>query len=182
MKSLDKRRLIKFLRLSAKRLRGEWVLLGGSLLPLLGIGHRTTLDIDIVGVSGKERGQVLELMEIAEGLGLSPESINQAAGHFLRQVENWKACLVVLEKGEKGTIYRPDVNLYVRLKIRRLSETDLSDCMEFVRFAMRSNERIDRIILLKSIKQELRRAQSAAKITRLDRLHAFIKGLNLIVV
>ena len=41
--------LRRFLDLAGERLRGNWVVIGGCVLPLRGVEHRTTLDIDIAG-------------------------------------------------------------------------------------------------------------------------------------
>ena len=79
MNSLDSKLLKQFLTLATQQLRGRWLLVGGTLLPAVGIDTRSTVDIDLVGLGDKEKLQNLELMKIAEQLGLSVESINQAA-------------------------------------------------------------------------------------------------------
>ncbi|MBF0443814.1 MAG: hypothetical protein HQK54_18040, partial [Oligoflexales bacterium] len=67
-----------FLKLAGERLEGDWVILGGSVLPLLGINYRVTIDIDIGScLPDVSQKQILILMEIAEKLGLPVESVNQ---------------------------------------------------------------------------------------------------------
>ena len=70
--------------------------------------------------------------------GLPVETINQAAGLFLRKIANWNKMLVPLIKGT-ATIYRPNVTLFLLLKMERLSESDLGDCIEFIKFSKKKN-------------------------------------------
>ena len=50
MKPIDVKILKKFLKIAGIELSGEWVLMGGTVLPLLGVDYRTTVDIDFVSV------------------------------------------------------------------------------------------------------------------------------------
>jgi hypothetical protein len=52
MKSLDQKALKKFISLAGDRLKGEWVLIGGTLLHALEEDYRSTTDIDLVGIDG----------------------------------------------------------------------------------------------------------------------------------
>lgn len=63
MKKLDQKLLERMIRLAGDRLQGRWVLLGGTLLPLLGVDYRVTTDIDLVGLGKDEMGQALELIK-----------------------------------------------------------------------------------------------------------------------
>ena len=81
MKGLDHKVMKKFLKLAGARLSGDWVLLGGTLLPALGVDHRVTIDIDLAH-KDQDGSQTLELMQIAEDLGLPVETINQAGAFF----------------------------------------------------------------------------------------------------
>jgi len=121
---LDTRLLRRFLKRAGERLRGEWVLIGGTLLPALGIEHRVTTDIELVGLGAGERRQGLALMAVAEELGLPVESVNPAGAHFLAKVPYSKRDLVPLHEGGSAVIYRPGATLYLLLKIRRLTESD----------------------------------------------------------
>lgn len=139
--NLDQKLLRKFIKLAAEQLEGEWLLVGGTVLPLLGANHRSTVDIDFVGLGRKERAQQLELMKIAEQLDLPVDIINSAAAFFVdrhlrdhkRQTHD-KKHLVLLKAGKKANIYRPDTELYFSLKLGRFSDSDLSDCREWLQF------------------------------------------------
>ena len=50
MRPLDRLTLRKFIGLAADSIVGDWVVIGGTVLPLLGAGNRATLDIDFVPV------------------------------------------------------------------------------------------------------------------------------------
>ena len=79
MKPLNTARLRAFLQLAGNRLKGEWLLVGGAVLPLLGVNHRTTLDINLVNLHDADGRQTLAMMRVADELGLPVETINQAA-------------------------------------------------------------------------------------------------------
>ena len=81
--------LKRFVSLASQRLRGDWVVLGGAVLPLLGVEQRITLDIDIAGPETATNRETLELMNIADELDLPVESINQAAAFFLHRIPGW---------------------------------------------------------------------------------------------
>jgi hypothetical protein len=135
MKPLTPALLGKFLELASDRLEGDWVLLGGTLLPALGHNVRATVDIDVVSLSSERRqSQSLALMKIVEDLGLPVEAINGAAEYFLLKQTGFEKELVVLHAGKKARILRPNAFLYLRLKIERMSESDLIDCKTLLRF------------------------------------------------
>lgn len=151
MKLLDKKLLNKFLKHAEAELDGEWVLIGGSLLPLLNIDYRITTDIDFIGIGERNQSEILKLMNIAEKLELPIETINQAGSYFLNKIASYHERLVVLRKTNNVTIYRPDVTLFLLLKIPRLSDSDLTDCLEFINYAKKINEDIDLKVTLKAI-------------------------------
>lgn len=160
--------LQKFIRLAGDQLEGEWVLLGGTLLPAMGIEYRVTTDIDFVGLTKKEKGQVLQLMKIAEKLNLSVESINQAAGFFLEKIQNFQKDLVILHQGKSARIYRPNATLYLILKIGRLTELDLMDCLEWLKFVRSQKEPLDTNRLQKAIEDCIKNCSSRELVTRLE--------------
>ncbi len=153
MKQLNAHLLKKFLKTASLKLTGEWLLVGGTLLPAVGIDIRATLDIDIIGLGKKEKQQSLELMEIAESLGLSIESINQAADFFLNRLKYTKADLIPLIEGKRCTIYRPSCFLYIKLKSLRLTETDLSDCLSYFDFCVTRDKNLDPAMIIKYLEQ-----------------------------
>ena len=144
MNVLSVKILKQFLKIAGEELSGEWVLMGGTVLPLLGIDYRSTVDIDIVAVKDEEkkRSQSVKLMEIAEKLKLPVESINQAGEYFLHKIPCYERCLIPLHKGKNATIYRPNLELYIRLKIDRISESDLNDCLEYLNYTKKNKEKI----------------------------------------
>ncbi|MGE4234450.1 MAG: hypothetical protein AB7F43_14085 [Bacteriovoracia bacterium] len=167
MKSLNKKLLHDFLALAGNSLKGNWILLGGTVLPALGIDHRVTTDIDFVGLSSSELRQQIQVMEIAEKLGLSIETINQAAGYFLKKIKHKQDDLVVLHKGSRATIYRPGTTLYLLLKIPRFSESDLADCIEMLKFAQKKQESVDIALIERAIQKEIKKELSKEKLNRL---------------
>ncbi len=148
----------KFIAKVLTKLEGEWVIIGGTVLSLLGIDGRVTMDIDMVSINNKSsNGQSIKLMEIAESLGLPVEAINQAGEYFLSKVDGYQAHLVLFAESKKCKIYRPDAFLFVKLKLARASETDLSDCIAF----LKHNEEEARALkkdLLKLIKTSIKTA------------------------
>jgi hypothetical protein len=71
-------------------------------------------------------------MNIAQKSGLPIEAINPAADFFLRQISDWKKSLVLFKVGLKGSLYRPSLELYFKLKLNRCSESDIQDCISFL--------------------------------------------------
>lgn len=124
----------KFIAKVLTNLEGEWVIIGGTVLSLLGIDERVTMDIDMVAINNKQsNSQSIKLMEIAESLGLPVEAINQAGEYFLSKVDGFQDHLILFAESKKCKIYRPDAYLFLKLKLARSSETDLRDCMAFLR-------------------------------------------------
>ncbi|MGK5087623.1 hypothetical protein WDW86_08700 [Bdellovibrionota bacterium FG-2] len=132
VKSLDEKLLKRFLKLASGRLSGEWVLLGGTVLPYLGHSYRTTTDIDFVPVEAMTNDQSLKIMTICEELGLPIETVNGAAAFFLQKIPDFKNHLVLIQQGQ-AKIYRPSVMLFLQLKLSRLSESDFRDCLEMLK-------------------------------------------------
>jgi hypothetical protein len=143
VKALDSQTLHRFVQLAANRLTGDWVILGGAAVPLMGGPFRATLDIDIAGPKEASNSQSMILLDIATELGLPIEAVNQAAAFYLRQIEGWQDHLVLLVRGPSASIFRPDATLYLLLKISRLSEADLQDCTEAINLARRHHEPLD---------------------------------------
>jgi hypothetical protein len=130
---INSKLMAKFLDKAILKLSGEWIIIGGTVLPLVGIDHRVTVDIDIINLKMENSTkETIALMEIAESLKLPVESINQAGAYFLSKIDDVKDHLVLIKESKKCKIYRPDVYLFVKLKIERFSETDLDDCLIFI--------------------------------------------------
>lgn len=142
----------KFLIMAGKELHGEWILLGGAVIPLIDKSIRVTYDIDFVSKSDSSNTELLKLFKVAEKLNLPVETINSSAGFFLRKIPKWEANIVILFQSKSCTIYRPNVNLFIELKINRMSESDLLDCQSMLSFALKTNEKIKTEFLIKKIK------------------------------
>jgi hypothetical protein len=164
MKPLTPELLGKFLELASDRLEGDWVLLGGTLLPALGHNVRVTVDIDVVSLSSERRpSQSLALMKIAEDLGLPVEAINSAAEYFLSKQTDFEKELVVLHAGKKARILRPNAFLYLRLKIERMTESDLIDCLSLLRFERDSLTEEQAAVIRQRLKFEIEKKDSRKK-------------------
>lgn len=166
MKAIDSKILKKFLKLAAETLKGDWLLVGGTVLPALGHEYRVTTDIDLVSLKNSSQSESLKLMEIAEKLGLPIESINQAAAFFVHKQLDLEKHLIELQRGKKAVIYRPDGVLFLRLKTARMTETDLDDCLRYLKI----DATLDRKLAIKDLKKELGKETSDERRQRLARL------------
>jgi hypothetical protein len=109
---------------------GKWLLTGGSLIQLEVDSMRATEDIDLIAIehdSLSDVGAQQAMFKAAIGIGLSPENVNSAASFFVQQIADWKSHLVVLRSSPMGTIFRPDLTLFIVLKLARGTEIDLKD-------------------------------------------------------
>jgi hypothetical protein len=170
MRPIDGKLLTRFVKMAGDRLRGRWIIIGGAVLPLVGVHHRVTLDIDIVGPPDAGQDQTLVLMEIAESLGLPMEAINQAGAIFLHRIEAWERNLVVVHSGKSAAIHRPDATLFILLKLMRFTESDLADCLELLKVARAGKEDLDLPRLRRAVRSASDRSPSEEKSARLRSL------------
>ncbi len=180
MKVLDAKFLKKFLKTATDQLAGDWVLIGGTLLPALGIDHRVTTDIDMISLQREQSSKLnLQLMELAEQQGLPAESINQAAAYFLEKIPHYRKSLVLLQEGKKGKIFRPNATLYLLLKIKRMSESDFSDCIHWLKWMRKQKEKLDIEVVLKNIEIEKSKSnESPSKFQYLIQLSEALRVSN----
>jgi hypothetical protein len=130
---MNQKTMKKFVEIASESLTGEWVIIGGTVMAVLGIEYRVTVDIDFVNLKNKSsNSDSLKLMGIAEQLGLPIESINQAGAYFLSKINDVQDHLVVIKETKSCKIYRPDVYLFVKLKLGRFTQTDLEDCLVMI--------------------------------------------------
>jgi hypothetical protein len=169
MKNLDSKLLNEFLEIAGQHLTGDWLLVGGTLLPAVGIDSRATVDIDFVGLTASERSQTLEVMDIAEKLSLPIETINQAAAYFVDKVSPKKADMIILKKGKRANIFRPSCEFYLKLKCERLSQSDLQDCMMYYEFCKKNGDKIDGASIKKHL-NAVSKQQTGEKLKRLKQL------------
>lgn len=164
-RTLDRARIDEVITAVADRVAGEFLLVGGGAVALWLEPRRVTEDIDIIGFNGDARER-FALMDVASDLGLPIEAVNSAADFFVFRIPDWRAHVVPLRRGRSGTVYRPDATLLLLLKVARLSETDLDDCLAVlrahaedvdaprVRDALRETgdrERDDRVVRLRAL-------------------------------
>jgi hypothetical protein len=114
-----------------EEIEGDWLLVGGALLNVLGISQRVTLDIDLIPMQEATNKEQLHLMDIAVKHNFPPEVINFSAEYFVKKIKNWEKQVILLKKGTKGNIYRPTKKLFKRMKESRGTETDLNDITLF---------------------------------------------------
>jgi hypothetical protein len=127
----DRDRVRTFVALAGERLEGDWLLIGGAAAAAWFSPERVTEDIDMIGMEGTQ-AQRFALMELAAEALMPIEAVNSAADFFVRRIDDWRDHLEVLHRGSKATIYRPDATLFVLLKLARLSEVDLGDCVALI--------------------------------------------------
>jgi hypothetical protein len=169
---LDQKTLRRFMELAGDRLSGDWVIIGGCVLHILGIGQRTTFDIDVAGPKEAGMDQAVTLMEIAEEMGLPVESINQAGAFFLQRIEAWEEQVVAIHRGETATFHVPSATLFLLLKLGRLTEADLSDCLRIIEHARERDEPIDSERVAESARRVLDGAVSEGHRKRIEALLA----------
>lgn len=172
MNEFDQKILKKMIKRASVQLKGDWVFLGGALIPLISRVIRRTSDIDLVGFGSNEQLQTLALVELAMEFGYSPETINQAASIYLKKIPDWKDNLIPIIKDSSANIYRPNLTLYLLLKLGRLSEGDLQDCLEYLRFAKENGESCDHQRVLKSLASKKKDASDAVLNHILELEHA----------
>jgi len=167
-----------FYSYAEKTLSGDWVIVGGALLHLLGRSDRTTTDIDLVPLETRGNAQLAQSFELAEKLKLPVETINSAALYFLKKIPNFEKELVLLKEWKSGRIFRPSLFLFFQLKTDRLSETDALDCENILQLDLdeKTPETLNRILtLLKEKKRTHRKNAESLPEQLLERLIAAIQ-------
>src|SRR5690349_9076680 len=117
MTAIRPKLILEFFEKASKRLFGDWVLLGGSVLPALGEDIRDTIDIDLAARGEMKNIPTLDFMKVAEEIGLPVEAINSAADFFLKKIPKYEEHLILLFERKGFRVFRPDVYLYVQLKL-----------------------------------------------------------------
>ncbi len=164
----------KFLELAAKELKGDWVVMGGTVMVLMGVNERFTVDIDLAGPKTATQADTLKLMTIAEKIGLAPEAINQAGAFFLNRIPRWEDNLVPILKNKHFSLSRPNSFLFLQLKSARLSESDLGDCLNMLKIEPLTPKQAQ------NLKTEINKALKNSKATNefKQRCHLLLKSLK----
>jgi hypothetical protein len=141
-----------------KTLDGDWVIIGGTVLSLVDASYRSTIDIDMMPVQNQGNESLLALMELASSLKLPVESINSAGLFFLKKIPDWKKRLEVHAQSKSCRILRPNFDLYLELKLERLSESDASDIEAFWKWYRSKKKSYDiercQVILKEALKKD----------------------------
>ena len=174
MSTIDPPLVRRFVELAVKRLEGHWIIIGGAVLPLIGVDHRVTLDIDVAGPPEARMEQLLVLLKIAKELSLPVEAINQAGAIFLEGVTGFENHLIPVASTDRCTFSRPDATLYILLKIPRLSESDLEDCLRYLDYCRSQGEAPENERLIAAIQDAIANAVPA----RAERLRALLPVLG----
>ncbi len=161
----------RFVALAAERIHGDLVVLGGAVLPLVGVFHRVTHDVDVAAPDEA----TLDLFRIADELGLPPEAVNQAAAFFLHRIPDWRDHLILVREGRAGRVHRPDAALYILLKLSRLSESDLADCLAYLDATRARGEPVRAEVIEGAIHRETRRRPGKDRLRRLKVLLAALE-------
>lgn len=168
--SFDRTRIEALLTRACERLEGEWLLIGGSAAAAWFAPSRTTEDLDMIGLGGTQ-AERLALMELAAESAIPIEAVNSAADFFVRRIPGWRDELVVLRRGPRATVFRPSATLFLLLKLGRLTEVDLDDCVALIAHCRVHGERIDAARVHTALRA-LPSTADAALADRRDRLAA----------
>lgn len=128
---LDRQQISGLLDQLGERLSGEWLLVGGALVSVWVEPRRVTQDIDLLGLVGAP-SERLALMDAVFSLGFPIELVNSAADFFVHRVPGWRDEIEILRQYSHCAFYRPTPTLFVLLKMDRLSEQDLKDCVAVI--------------------------------------------------
>ncbi len=167
--TINRKLMKRFQEQALRTLSGEWVIIGGAVLHVLGLDKRLTMDIDLARKSG-DLDETLKLMKIAEKLNLPVTAINQAGAFFLRRIQNWEKKLILCAESSSCRIYRPHGELYLQLKMSRMSESDLEDCMQMIQYCKDKSETLNCDFLRQEIKKTMKKLKSNSAILRLQTL------------
>lgn len=138
----DCSRIQALLQTAGDRLTGEWLVVGGAAAAAWFSPSRTTEDIDLISLAGTQEAR-LALMELAADVAIPIEAVNSAADFFVRRIAGWRDQLVELRRGSSAVIYRPSATLFLLLKLERLSEADLDDCLMMLSHCARTGEPVE---------------------------------------
>ena len=127
---MDTLKIEEILTFLCEVLGGDWFLTGGALVRLNFDDTRGTEDLDLVRIRHPELSDDAAKNQLFRWLidrDLGPEWVNSAVEPFVREVPAWENEVVLLREGGKGRVFRPNLTLFVYLKLRRASEIDLLD-------------------------------------------------------
>jgi hypothetical protein len=147
---LNRERLERLLGAMVENLHGDWLLVGGALVALWLEPRRVTEDIDLVGL-GSSPDDRLDLMRFADAMGLPIEAVNSAADYFVRRIPGWNEELELFRTGRQARIFRPSATLFLLLKMERLSDQDLFDCLAMMSLVRKDGLAIDIVTIIAAL-------------------------------
>lgn len=166
----------KFIKKALENLNGDWVIIGGTVLSLLGIEDRVTVDIDLISLrNNHSNAQTIKLMEIADSLGLPVETVNQSGEFYLKKIPNFMDHLELFAESRKCKIYRPNAYLFFELKLARMTETDILDCIKFMKY--KEAETLSHKAKILSLIKDISKSVNSEKRERLMSLQDKIRNL-----
>lgn len=162
--------LEKLIGKALENLQGDWVVIGGTVLPLVGVEYRSTVDVDMIPMQDKGNESLLALMELANDIDLPVEAINSAGMFFLKKIPDWKKRLVLHAESKRCRIYRPNLDLYLELKISRFSESDESDIAAYLKWHQKQGLDFDVEQASQILRREIKKIKDAERSLRLAKL------------
>jgi hypothetical protein len=139
----DRSSIQALLALAGDRLEGEWLLIGGCAAAAWFSPSRSTEDVALIGLGGTQ-AERFALMDLALAAAIPIEAVNSAADFFVRRIADWRENIVVLWRGARATIYRPNPTLFLLLKLARLTAIDLDDCLALIEHCAQTGDTLDR--------------------------------------
>lgn len=170
MKPIDFKAVKKFISKAEVKLDGDWVVIGSTVLSLLGDESRFTVDIDFIPMNAKGNADSIALMGLAEELGLPVESVNTSGAYFLERISNYRDDLVLVAEKNSFKLYRPNNTLYIILKLGRFADKDLDDCLSILKLTEETPDysRISQVMSQVRIKNS-HNENMIVKLEKLDR-------------
>lgn len=128
---METSKIRKILEELCQKIGGDWLLVGGALVQIEISAERATEDIDLALIASSEKSEAALQTELfrftMSQLNTGPESVNLAVTPFLNEIPGWRSECKLLQTGPAGSIYRPNLTLFIALKMKRASGIDLSD-------------------------------------------------------
>ena len=128
---MESSKISKILEFLCQNVGGDWLLVGGALVQIELSSERATEDIDLALISHPTKSEAVAQNELfqysMQQLQIGPESVNLAVMPFLNGFLGWQTECKILKSGTNGNIFRPNLTLFIALKLGRASAIDLKD-------------------------------------------------------
>ncbi|MFH1727036.1 MAG: hypothetical protein ABIA04_01280 [Pseudomonadota bacterium] len=116
----------------------------------------------------------MKLFDLIADFGLEPETLNFVGIYYLNKIKDYKNKLVLLKKGKKSSVYRPNVNLFIELKLERFTESDYQDCIEFIKYAKRIKKTEYKKNIDNILNKKIKKCTNEAKKKRYKKLAQYL--------